>query len=302
MKYMSKTLSYIITFLTGIIITIMVVCNTELGQLTNIEFSSLTNQVLAIIMLSTLLLVGRKNKAILPEQKSPKWYWYFGGAMGIIIVTINYLTVVNIGATLAMAGAVFGQSLMGLIIDITGAFHLPKRKTSKAKILSILICYLGIFIMSAFSGDKINFGYLLLAVLAGVVTMIQMANNSYLSSYRGPFVSALINVITGCITILIIIGIKNPGETFSMIKLVPQIPFLLFVGGSILGVVVVLSTNVIIPKIPAVYSALLLSSGQILTSLVFDAVLYSRFSLSLLLGVIIMISGLLYGTYADIKG
>lgn len=299
---MSKTLSYITTFLTGIIITIMVVCNTELGQMTNIEFSSLTNQVLAIIFLSSLLILGRKNKAILPDQSSPKWYWYFGGAMGIIIVTVNYLTVINIGATLAMAGAVFGQSLMGLIIDITGWFHLPKRRTSKAKILSIAICYLGLFIMSAFSGNDIKFGYLLLAILAGIVTMIQMANNSYLATFKGPFVSALINVITGCITILVIIGIKDPSTTFSMVKLVPQIPFLLLVGGSFLGVVVVISTNIVIPKIPAVYSALLLSSGQILTSLVFDAALYSRFSLSLLIGVIIMILGLLYGTYADIKG
>ncbi len=297
---MSKTISYLTTFLTGIVITVMVICNTELGLRTNIEMSTLLNQVFAILMLSMLLLIGRKNTNILPSQTKAKWYWFFGGAFGIAVVFINYYTVVNIGATLAMAGAVFGQSLMGFIIDMTGILYLPKRKTTKAKILSILICYLGIFIMSAFSGESINLGYLLLSVVGGMITMIQMGYNSHLASFKGPFVSALVNVVSGCVTIIIVILLTNAKTTFGMIEKLPSIPFLLLIGGSFLGIVVVVSTNIVVPKIPAVYSALLISSGQILTSLIFDAVLYSRFSVALLLGVAIMIIGLIYGTRADI--
>ena len=297
---MSKTFSYLLTFLTGIIITVMVVCNTELGVKTNIEVSTIMNQVIAIAILSIFLLSCRKNTYILPKQKKARWYWFFGGSFGIVIVFINYFTVLNIGATLAMAGAVFGQSLMGLIIDITGFMYLPKRNTTRVKIISIVICYIGIFIMSAFSASTINWLYLLLAIMAGMITMFQMSYNAHLASFKGPVVSTLVNVISGLVTVTLFSFLFFRGETLEAFKVLPSVPFYLIVSGSILGIFVVVNTNIVIPKIPAVYSALLLSSGQILTSLVFDVLLYNRFSLSLFIGTAVMIIGLIYGTREEI--
>ena len=63
--------------------------------------------------------------------------------------------------------------------------------------------------------------------------------------------------------------------------------------GGLLACAVVVNTNIVIPKIPAVYSALLLSSGQILTALLIDYVLYDTFEAVLLYGSLVMIAGIL---------
>ena len=67
------------------------------------------------------------------------------------------------------------------------------------------------------------------------------------------------------------------------------------------SIFVVTSSNIIIPKIPAVYSSLLLSAGQILMSLVLDALLYSSFSAPLLVGALVMLAGMLVNFLADRK-
>lgn len=292
---MSKILAYSLAFITGIIITLMVVANTELGRITSIEVSTIINQFIAIIVLSSFIAVARNNKIIVPEQKKSRWYWFFGGSFGIVIVLINYYTLINIGATFAMAGAVFGQSLMGLIIDVTGLLNLEKRKTTREKKISITISYLGILVMSVFSKTDVKIGYLALSILAGMITMFQMGYNSNFAKKKGTFISTLVNVTSGFITIAIISLLFFLDNTISSFSNLSNAPFYLIVGGSILGIFVVVITNIVIPQIPAVYSALLLSSGQIMTSLIFDYLLYERFSLSLLVGTLIMISGLAYG-------
>lgn len=292
---MSKISAYSLAFITGIIITLMVVANTELGRITSIEVSTIVNQFIAIIILSSLIAVARNNKIIVPEQKKSRWYWFFGGSFGIVIVLINYYTLINIGATLAMAGAVFGQSLMGLIIDVTGMLNLEKRKTTREKKISITISYLGILIMSIFSKTEVKIGYLALAILAGMITMFQMGYNSNFAKKKGTFISTLVNVTSGFITIAIVSLLFFYDNTKSSFADLVTAPFYLIVGGSILGIFVVVITNIVIPQIPAVYSALLLSSGQIMTSLIFDYLLYERFSFSLLIGTLIMIAGLAYG-------
>jgi Uncharacterized protein conserved in bacteria len=298
---MSKSLSYLAAFLTGIVITAMVVCNTELGVRTNIEVSTWVNQIIAILLLSVLLLAGRKNEQLVPKREHLHWYEHFAGSIGIAIVMINYHTVLNIGATIAMAGTVFGQSFMGLIIDMTGFMKLPKRKTTKAKIISMIVCYAGIIIMSVFSGESAQLGYLMLSVLAGMLTMIQMGYNSRVAAKIGTFPGALLNVTTGFLTITLISFLFFRAESLEAVKNLAFVPFPLIIGGSVLGIVVVVVTNVVIPRIPAVYSALLLSSGQIITSLIFDALLYGRFTLSLFIGAIVMLMGLIYGAKDDIS-
>jgi len=82
---------------------------------------------------------------------------------------------------------------------------------------------------------------------------------------------------------------------------IPQIPLLLVFGGGTLAVFVVVSTSYVIVKIPAVYSALLLSSAQILMSLLIDYLFFDSFSLPLLIGAILMLLGMAGNLAADRK-
>ena len=51
--------------------------------------------------------------------------------------SFNYYTVTAVGATLAMALAVFGQSLVGLIFDLTGLFDMEKKRITGEKWCSL---------------------------------------------------------------------------------------------------------------------------------------------------------------------
>ena len=288
---MGKSLCYIISFLTGAVISVMVTFNTEAGKLTSSEVSLIINQIVGIMTLEAIMLLGRKSSLIKPPKREVKWYrHYFGGLFGVAIISLNYISVSGAGATIAMAGAVFGQSLSGLIFDMTGLMGMQKEKITKRRIISLLICLIGIMIYF-FGGDGINL-YIFPSILAGILTMVQMVYNSSLANAKGPFYSARMNVISGLAGALLYAFIFFPETTISGFKAMRDASFPTMVMGGLLACIVVVNTNIVIPRIPAVYSALLLSSGQILAALAVDYVLYETFTPVLLYGTLITLVGI----------
>ena len=129
--------NYLLSFITGAVISLMVVANTQFGVATSTEVSTIINQAVGIIVLTLLMVILRKNRKLCPERKKSHWYMYFGGIFGLFILTFNYYTVTAVGATLAMALAVFGQSLVGLIFDLTGLFDMEKKRITGEKWCSL---------------------------------------------------------------------------------------------------------------------------------------------------------------------
>lgn len=288
---MGKSLCYIISFLTGAVISVMVTFNTEAGKLTSSEVSLIINQIVGIMTLEAIMLLGRKSRLINPPKREVKWYrHYFGGLFGVAIISLNYISVSGAGATIAMAGAVFGQSLSGLVFDMTGLMGMQKERITKRRIISLLICLIGIMIYF-FGGEGINL-YIFPSILAGILTMVQMVYNSSLANAKGPFYSARMNVISGLAGALLYAFIFFPETTISGFRAMRDASFLTMVMGGLLACIVVVNTNIVIPRIPAVYSALLLSSGQILAALAVDYVLYETFTPVLLYGTLITLVGI----------
>ncbi|MEG0824050.1 MAG: DMT family transporter [Erysipelotrichaceae bacterium] len=69
--------------------------------------------------------------------------------------------------------------------------------------------------------------------------------------------------------VLIMIGSSMNISIGSLTKM----PLYIFLGGAI-GAIVVYSSNIIIPKIPVVYSTLLLFVGQVVTGIIIDFFCY----------------------------
>lgn len=298
---MAVMVNYLLSFITGAVISLMVVANTQFGVATSTEVSTIINQAVGIIVLTLLMVILRKNRKLCPERKKSHWYMYFGGIFGLFILTFNYYTVTAVGATLAMALAVFGQSLVGLIFDLTGLFGMEKKRITGEKWCSLAVSFAGILVMSILSGGAFRPLYLLMGLAAGALTMTQMVYNSTFAKAKGPLFSARQNVISGLIGMVIFSFITKPSETMNALRAVPSVPFFLIVGGGVLACWVVVCTNIVIPKIPAVYSALLLSAGQLIASLILDTVIYSTFTPALLIGSIIMMAGMFLSFLADRK-
>ncbi len=289
---MKTGLYYPLSFLTGAVISIMVTFNTELGKLTTNEVSITINQITGIIVLTILMIVLRNNKTVNPERKKAPWYLWGGGLFGLAVITCNYFSVKEAGTTIAMASAVFGQCLAGIVFDLTGLMGMTKRKVSVKKAAGTAISFSGIMVMLLFSGTGINALYALMGGTAGVITMIQMVYNSRFASFKGAFFSARQNVISGLIGIALFSFIIIPETTISGWTEVPSVPIPVLVGGGILACFVVVSSNTVIPRIPAADSSVLMSSGQVLTAAVIDALLFDSLYPALLSGAVIMLIGI----------
>lgn len=140
---------------------------------------------------------------------------------------------------------------------------------------------------------------IILAMLGGVLTTLSMIVNSSLGKKIGVLQSTCINYIVGLICstlVLILLGssVKVNAETFL------KMPFYIFLGGAI-GVSVVYFSNIIIPKIPVVYSTLLLFVGQVVTGIIIDFFVMSEISFSKLVGAVVIIIGILYNSKIDAK-
>lgn len=298
---MKKSIFYLVSFLTGAVISVMVVANTELGRITTNEVSLIVNQAIGVVLTTFILLAGRKNVLINPARQKSRWYMYFGGLFGICVMVCNFYSVLNVGSALAMAAAVFGQSITGLVTDLFGLFSMPKRKQSTLKWISLALSFTGIFIMRLSQSGSFKLVYILMGVLAGIMTMLQMTYNSSFAKAKGAVFSARQNALSGLAGTIIYAALLMPEETLHGFTLLPSASFLSIIAGGTLAIVVVVSTNLVIPRIPAVYSALLLSCGQILTSIVIDTFLYDLFSPSLLIGSLVMLAGIGLNFSADRK-
>ncbi len=298
---MNQALYLFLDMMTGMVISVMVVSNTLLGQATTMGVSLIINHLIGLTFLSLILLFGRKSQAINgPGRKAP-WYLMFNGLFGIAILNLNYTTIVHTGASLAMASTVFGQSFCSLVFDLTGWMGMQKRKLNRTKIISLSVSAIGILIMA--SGGTGNFAlfYVILGMLAGVITMTQMVFNSTLALYEGPIRASHRNFIGGLVGGLVFYFLFQKDATIIGLKTIPQIPLLLILGGGTLAIFVVVSTSYVIVKIPAVYSALLLSSAQILMSLLIDYLFFDIFSLPLLIGALLMLLGMAGNIAVDKK-
>lgn len=140
---------------------------------------------------------------------------------------------------------------------------------------------------------------ILLAMLGGVLTTLSMIVSSALGKKIGLIQSTIIHYIGGLIGgVFILIGMGSASAP-SIIDL-SKMPLYIFLGG-IMGVIVVYISNIVIPKIPVVYSTLLMFSGQMICAIIIDTIIIGEFSLKKLLGPIIVVLGIFYNSKIDEK-
>ena len=290
---MNAKACYPVSFLTGAIISVMVTFNTVLGEASTNEVSITVNQITGIIALSAVMFLFHKNKDVNPPRSHAPWYLWGGGLFGLVGSTCNYFSVRGAGPPSAMASAVFGQCLAGMLFDITGLMGMQKRHVSWKKAGGIALSFAGIIIMLAFSGTPIDPLYAVIGTAAGIITMFQMVYNSHLAKLKGAFFSARQNVISGLIGITLFSFIAMPEETLRGFSALSSVSFPLIIGGGVLACFVVVLSNTVIPRIPAADSSVLMSSGQVLTAALIDIILYGAFHPSLITGSIVMLLGIM---------
>lgn len=139
--------------------------------------------------------------------------------------------------------------------------------------------------------------YIILAIIGGFLTIMSMVVNASLAKKVGVFQGTFINYIVGLILILITVLIMQDNLHVDILL---NIPFYAFLGGA-MGVLVVAGSNVIIPKIPTIYTTLLTFIGQIFAGVIIDYLRLSYISKGKIIGGLLIILGILYNSNIDKK-
>jgi uncharacterized membrane protein YdcZ (DUF606 family) len=138
------------------------------------------------------------------------------------------------------------------------------------------------------------------AVLAGCLVVLSMVMNSRISRSIGVFQGTFSNYAVGLLTsILVILVCLATGADFGGAGATLP-PWYVYCGG-LIGVVIVASCNVVIPRIPVVYSAVLIFLGQIVTGLVVDALVSGVFDRYKALGAALVTCGLVVNAWIDAR-
>ncbi len=236
-------------------------------------FVSFGSGLLVLSVISALLPAGRRGfRALVAGVRAgtiPLWM-LCGGAAGAFTVATQGLVVGIIGVSLFTVGVIAGQALCGLVIDRIGFGPAGKVAVTVARVLG------GVFALAAvavsLSGDMLSRApvwMLALPFLAGCGIAWQQATNGRLGTAVGaPLTATLVNFIGGAtlLGIAAAISVVATGPTDAF----PHEPWL-YVGGT-MGVIYIFLATAIVARTGVLLLGLGSVVGQILTSVVIDAV------------------------------
>ncbi|MCU9814593.1 DMT family transporter [Paraclostridium sp. AKS73] len=138
-------MNYLISILTGVVLSTMVVVNGDLGNATGNYISSVIIHFVGLIGIIILLVV---TKSKIKNLKGIPFYMFSGGLIGILTVLFTNISFTNLGVSLTVSLALLGQLVTSIVIDHFGYFDLEINKFEKKKIIGLGIIILGIFIMT----------------------------------------------------------------------------------------------------------------------------------------------------------
>ncbi len=141
--------------------------------------------------------------------------------------------------------------------------------------------------------------YLLVAVLAGVSTVIARIINANLANRIGLFQSTLFNYITGLICSLIVLLLSNELVKLTSLDL-SMVPVWAYFGGVVSVGVVVLSSYVT-PKISVFYQTLFVFIGQLFVGGIVDYLVLNQLSIGKIIGGGLVLVGLTFNLLVDTR-
>ena len=128
---------------------------------------------------------------------------------------------------------------------------------------------------------------IIFSILSGVTIVLSRSVNGMLSKKMGAYQETFYNFFTSLILLLVlmIVGVQYINISLDKTNL------MMYLGG-IIGVFNILILNIIVPRISPVILTLLSFIGQLVSGMVIDAFVYQMFSVSKILGCLIVIVGL----------
>ncbi|MGL5642956.1 MAG: DMT family transporter [Paraclostridium sp.] len=138
--------------------------------------------------------------------------------------------------------------------------------------------------------------YIFFSFLTGVLIVTSMMLNGELSKRIGTINSVVINYLTATLASIIFYSI-----TLNFISNAPTIAntSLVYFLGGVIGVLTTYIFNVIVHKIPTMYTVILRFIGQMLTSAIIDYLYFNIFSIGKVVGCVLFLIGIILNSKSD---
>jgi transporter family-2 protein len=281
--------------LVGALVTLMLGVNSRFSWLVGNLVATLVIHVVGLVGVSAVLLVKR-------EEAQPgrlPFYYYLGGFVGVGTVFSSNYVFGALGASLAVALALLGQTLFSIAADATGLMGRRKYPLAARSLPGIALAIAGVAVIGAAAmGQTVAVGAwrtrvpaMLLALGAGALPGLSFVLNSELGRMKGVMRSTRVNYLVGLATTLLVVAAVRPPAAEALRAVAAAGP-LLALGGGLMGVIVVAAMNVIFPRTTAFAATLLLFSGQALTGVFFEVAVEGAFDARKLVGTVLLLAGL----------
>ena len=284
-----------LTVLAGILIAVMVTINGGLSDTYGVYSATVIIHTVGVSFVSVLVAVRRKS--LKSGEKLPLHY-YLGGAVGVGTVVFNNMAFGRISVTAILALSLLGSVLCSLVVDQYGWFGMARHPVSAKKLPGIALAVLGIAWM-LWPFDMRVVVPVIVSLMTGVTIVVSRSLNARLTCKTGMLQSTFFNYAVGLTVsaaILLIFGQGEPmmaGFEFS--------PRVWIYAGGMLGACIVTLFNVVSVKLSSFYVSLLSFVGQIFAGVALDVLLTGAFSLSNLIGGILVTAGLAQNLWIDKK-
>ena len=150
--------------------------------------------------------------AALRERLLRPWQ-VVGGACGAFLVSTQGLTIHIIGVALFTVAVVAGQSVGALVVDNLGLGPAGRRPISTVRVVGAALAVVAVVIsVSGRVGDVGGISgsewlWLLLPLIAGLVTTWQQAMNGVVAVVGSPGAATVINFVAGTVVLLAVVGV-----------------------------------------------------------------------------------------------
>lgn len=141
--------------------------------------------------------------------------------------------------------------------------------------------------------------YIIISILAGVSVVVSRIMNSNLAKEIGIFQSTFYNYIVGLFFSIIFFILSREKINLSGLKS-GHVPLWAYLGG-IAGVLFIVLSNYITPRISSFYLTILMFVGQLFTGIIIDYFAEGNISNGKLIGGILVLAGLIYNLVIDKK-
>jgi len=270
----------------------MIAFNGRLTTQYGVYSATVIIHIVGLIFITILAIANRERLF----SKRQAWFLYLGGAIGVLTTIFNNFAFGRISVSAILALGLFGQSVTGLVIDRYGLLNMQKYPFAKKKIIGLLFIIGGIVSMI----NDFETIAVVVSFIAGVNIVISRTLNAKLADLTSVRTGTFYNYLVGLfisIPVLLLLG-RNEILVLSEIVISPN--WYIYLGG-ILGVCVVLLSNITVMKISAFYLTLLLFIGKVFSGILIDIVISQEFSSRNLIGGVLVAIGLCVNLLLDSK-